>query len=130
MIDDWYYRSSKPSRNDLVFFRVRDGVTVKRVIAVGGDRIEGKDQQVFLNGEILDEPFIQHIYGTGRAPEQDNFGPVQVPVGKYFVIGDNRDLSLDSRFAEFGLVEGDKIMGRPLYSYAFFAKGRQWKDLK
>jgi signal peptidase I len=117
MIDRSYYRRHFCNRQDLVVMRREDFLTVKRVIAVAGDSIEGRSQQILLNGHLLDEPFIQHTMQVGTNPKQDTFGPITVLPGRYFVMGDNRDLSLDSRSPEFGQVDGDAIVGRPLYIY-------------
>lgn len=125
--DNRCYHHRLPSRDDLVLVRVRDGVTVKRVIAVGGDMIEGKDRRIILNGKVEDESFIQHKFDTGSTPEMDTFGPVEVPQGKYFVMGDNRDISLDSRTPEFGLVDHSAIVGRPLYGYRFVGNPLSWE---
>jgi signal peptidase I len=117
MIDKNYYRQHPCERDDLVAMRIEEAQTVKRVIAVGGDTIEGRDKGVFLNGHVLDEAFAYHPRGGGNVPEQDNFGPITVAAGKYFVMGDNRDSSRDSRMDDFGQVDQNAIVGRPLYIY-------------
>ena len=76
---------------------------IKRVIAIGGDTVEGRDGKVFLNGEELAEPYLPP--GT----QTSTFGPVPVPEGQIFVMGDNRGNSDDSR--SFGPIEEDKIVG-------------------
>ena len=122
VVDYRYYRSASPFRGDLVLMRTRGFITVKRVIAIGGDKIEGKEREIFVNGELQREPFIQHKFEEGSDPSLDTFGPVDVPAGKYFVMGDNRDISLDSRMSEVGLLDGVAIIGRPLYAYQLFNK--------
>jgi len=117
MIDKDYYRQHPCEPDDLVVMRIEGAQTVKRVIAIGGDTIQGKDREVFLNGHVLNEPFAYHPRGRGNVPEQDNFGPITVAAGKYFVMGDNRDSSRDSRMPDFGQVSQDDIVGRPLYIY-------------
>jgi signal peptidase I len=92
----------------------QDLLFVKRIIAIGGDTIEGKDQQLFLNGQIQREPFVNPL---GSHLQLDRFGPVVVPSGKYFVMGDSRDISLDSR--SFGPVDASSIVGKALYVYRF-----------
>jgi len=114
-----YYRRVPESRGNLVVVRRQDLLTVKRIAAVGGDTIQGKDQQVFVNDQLQTEPFVQHKFPVGRDPQLDTFGPVVVPSGKYFVMGDNRDISLDSRTPDFGLVDAMSIAGKPLYAYHF-----------
>jgi signal peptidase I len=117
MIDRNYYRQHICGRGDLVVMRIEDAQTVKRVIAIASDTIEGRDREIFLNGRVLDERFAYHPRGGGNVPEQDNFGPITVAAGKYFVMGDNRDTSRDSRMPDFGQVDQNAITGRPLYIY-------------
>jgi signal peptidase I len=115
---------------------------VKRVIGLPGDRLKIVDQQVYVNGKALDEPYAVHDPASGYSdPLNYNFPPVGnpmylsslqpewahdirkhirgdelvVPAGKYFAMGDNRDHSLDSRY--WGFVDRDAIMGRPFLIY-------------
>ncbi|MGO9841558.1 MAG: signal peptidase I [Candidatus Acidiferrales bacterium] len=115
---------------------------VKRVIGLPGDRLKIVDQQVYVNGKPLDEPYAVHDPAAGYGdPLNYNFPPVGtqmylsslqpewahdirkhiqgdelvVPAGKYFAMGDNRDHSLDSRY--WGFVDRDAIMGRPFLIY-------------
>jgi len=69
---------------------------VKRVIAVEGDRIEIKEKQVILNGEPLKEPYVQRIRPHDIL-KGDNIAPILIPKGYVFLMGDNRDVSMDSR---------------------------------
>lgn len=77
---------------------------IKRVIALEGETIEGLDNQLFINGELLIEPYLAIDEFTA------DFGPITVPSGHVFMMGDNRDQSFDSRF--FGTVDTDRIVGR------------------
>lgn len=102
------------ARGQVVLFE-HDGILLmKRVIAIGGDTIEGKDLKVFLNGKLLVESYVQH---TGKRPlgasTLENFRPTTVPPGKLFVAGDNRDYSQDSRDPMFGLVSLEDVRGKP-----------------
>jgi signal peptidase I len=99
---------------------------IKRVIGIGGDSIQGKNNVVFVNGQAADEPYVEH---TGQPAEEwlTNFGPITVPNGTYFVLGDNRDFSFDSRASNFGLVNHRTIAGKPLY---VLASGRTGKSLR
>ena len=116
------YRSRSPRRFETIVFKRADIFYIKRVVAVGGDAVEGRDQVIFINGKKLDEPYVEHI---GEAPEWANtFGPVFVPAGKFFVMGDNRDYSLDSRSDGYGLVEQESIVGKPLYVYSSDRTGK------
>jgi len=108
---------SRQSDSSAVPAAGQDLLIVKRIIAIGSDIIEGKDQQIFLNGQIQGEPFVKHKFPLGSHVRLDRFGPVVVPSGKYFVMGDNRDISLDSR--SFGPVDASSIVGKALYVYQF-----------
>ncbi len=117
LIDKDAYRKQVATHNDLVVMKRENYLTVKRVIAVGGETIQAEDRKITVNGAILDEPFIEHLQALGKVPELDTFGPMTVPPGKFFVMGDNRDVSLDSREQKFGFVDASAIVGRPLYIY-------------
>jgi signal peptidase I len=78
-----------------------------------------------VNGSAVDEPYVQH---RGDAPTwMNNFGPFTVPAGELFVLGDNRDISLDSRSPEFGLVAVDSVVGWPLYVFGSDRPGKRIK---
>jgi signal peptidase I len=86
---------------------------VKRVVAVGGDKTGRKDNVLFFDGTQLEEPYVQHV---GNAPsELRDFGPTLVPKGELFVVGDNRDVTRDSRLPDFGTVGEQSIAGKALY---------------
>lgn len=127
--DKNYYQHRDVAHNDLIVLRRKDYLTVKRVIAIGGDTIRGEDRRILLNGQALEERAIRHTLSPGSNPEQDTFGPVAVPVGKYFVMGDNRDVSLDSRALDFGLIDAKAITGKPLYIYRSPTRGRTGQKL-
>jgi signal peptidase I len=113
MVDLKEYRNSSPKRGEVVVFGREGMFFVKRAIAVGGDIIEGRDGAVFLNKQRQEEPYAFHL---GNAPDQLNtFGPVVIAPGEIFVMGDNRDVSRDSRESDFGLVANSSITGRVLY---------------
>lgn len=108
-------------RGDLAIFPFPDDPSVdyiKRVIAVGSDTIRGQGTRVYLNGEILDEPYA--YYDPGSLARKNsrtylNFVPISVPEGKLFVMGDNRLNSQDSRI--WGFVDASTVKGKALFVY-------------
>jgi signal peptidase I len=107
----------KPERGDIVIFpspEDPDKDLIKRIVAVGGDMIAGKDKQLFVNGKPINEPYVQHE-DQFLNPLRDNFGPCVVPEGKIFAVGDNRDNSYDSRF--WGFVDIRNIKGKAFLLY-------------
>jgi signal peptidase I len=129
IVDKSFYRDHAVARSDLVVLRRQDYQTVKRVIAIGGDTLEAKNREIMVNGQGVAEPFIRHTLAPGTDPWMDSFGPVTISAGKYFVMGDNRDVSLDSRSSEFGLLDAQAITGRPLYIYRSPIRARVGKKL-
>ena len=107
------YYFHPPERGDIVVFYNPDNESelyIKRIIAQGGETIQGIDGVVYIDGEPLEEPYI---YGE---PE-DSFGPYEVPEDCYFMMGDNRNGSLDARFWENKFVARKKILGKAYFRY-------------
>ncbi len=111
----------EPQRGDVVVFRFpldRSQDFIKRLIGVPGDTIEIRDKKVYVNGTLYQNPHELHKDANilPRAlTVRDNFGPIQVPAGSYFMMGDNRDNSLDSRF--WGFVPEKDIVGLAFIKY-------------
>jgi signal peptidase I len=115
--DFFVTRFSDPEFKDIIVFEFPEDPSkdfIKRVIGTPGDVLEMRDKVLFRNGQKLDEPYAQHVEPNYR-PKRDNFGPITVPENKYFVMGDNRDQSYDSRF--WGFVDRDKIAGKAMILY-------------
>lgn len=136
-----------PERGDIVvLFSPVDGTRlVKRVVAVPGDQVEMRDNQLYVNGRlakqspiaivssddygsayVLDEDLYGHMHKvmlTPEIPAVRSFGPVPVPEGNYFVLGDNRDNSNDSRF--IGFIERRRIVGKAV-AVAFSLDRKRW----
>lgn len=111
-----------PKKGDVIVFRYPADRTkdfIKRVIAVGGDTVRIKDKVLYVNGRKASDPHARFVEGQTVVPAllspRDNFGPVTVPKDQFFVMGDNRDRSLDSRF--WGFVKRDDLVGRALVLY-------------
>lgn len=110
-----------PHRGDVIVFEYPEDPSkdfIKRVIGVPGDVIEGKEKKVYVNGTPYENPHEIHkekdIIPKEMNP-RDTFGPVTVPADSYFVMGDNRDRSYDSRFWKF--VRRDQIKGLAFIKY-------------
>ncbi len=138
---------SDPKHGDIVvLFSPADGVRlVKRVVGLPGDRIEMRDNQLFVNGNAAVEKQVgrreddeqgtsfiveETMYGkthdvmfTPQIPAMRSYGPLVVPPGRYFVMGDNRDNSNDSRY--IGLIERRRIVGKAM-AVAFSLDREHW----
>jgi len=120
----------KPEKGDIIVFKYpedRKRDFIKRVIAVEGDVIESKNKVIYVNGKAVDEPYAQHTDTSlrpGGIEPRDNFGPHIVPKEKYFMMGDNRDQSYDSRY--WGYVDIRDIRGEALIMYWSWDGKNHW----
>ena len=136
---------SEPRRFDVIVFdppHEENLKLVKRLIGMPGDTLRMEERVVFINGQRVDEPWAQHldmgdqvdpmmdwqrehlVHGVDPAsyrPTRDNWGPIVVPEGHYFMLGDNRETSLDSRY--WGLLERWRLEGRAVFIYFSYNKG-------
>jgi signal peptidase I len=144
---------SNPSRGEIVvFYSPHDGKRlVKRVVGLPGDTVELRDEALIINGQPVEyRPIAEerlrdvnsddrtsHVFATEQLPGQTHsvaawpaaramrsFGPLQVPEGHYFMMGDNRDDSFDSRY--WGTVDRKKIIGRATAVVLSFDKKNYW----
>lgn len=112
LVDKVFYKQGKPSYNDIVVvsYHVSPGEDqiIKRVVGLPGDHLEMKDNKLYRNGELLDEDYIKEpMVGN------ENFA-YDIPEGKVFVMGDNRNNSIDSRM--IGYVDfDDQVVGRVFF---------------
>ena len=107
-----------PERFDIIIFKYPDDESVdylKRIIGLPGETVEIISGKVYINGELLDEPYLS------EEPTGD-FGPYQVPEDSYFMLGDNRAVSKDSRYWHNTYVKKDKIIAKAFVMY--------WPSLK
>ena len=113
------YRLHPPERGDIIILKSpidpgRD--YIKRVVGLPGDHILIRDHHVLVNGEVLEEPYVENWSSTPDWPQNpDAVDGEAVPPGMYFVMGDNRDHSSDSRL--FGWVSRDQIDGKALVRF-------------
>jgi len=119
-------------RGDIVVFKYPDEPErdfIKRVIGLPGETIELRNKKVYVNGQPLDEPYVHFLEPAHNAQEvtsfdvRERYGPVQVPEEQYFVMGDNRDNSQDSRY--WGFLPRGYIKGQALMIYWSFDTGAQ-----
>ncbi len=101
---------------DIIILRRNDGFILKRIIAMPGETISGTHRKVFRNGKQLDEPYLAPATGDD-IPELTTFAARTVSSGELFVMGDNRDLSLDSRAAEYGPVKISDVLSKYSWTY-------------
>ena len=109
------YSFSDPQRFDIIIFRYPDDESqlfIKRLIGLPGETVEIRDGKVYINGsdEPLDDSFVPEV-PTG------NYGPYKVPENSYFMLGDNREYSRDSRFWKNTFLSFDEIVGKSVVRY-------------
>jgi signal peptidase I len=112
-VNKFVYRWEPIERGDIVVFRYPRDTSksyIKRVIGVAGDRIRIENGQVYVNGRALDEDYVPSDYADARS-----YGEVMVPANSFFVLGDHRTMSNDSR--DFGPVNERYIYGKAVFGY-------------
>ena len=109
--DDYLIKGQDPAHGDIIVFRYPKDPSIdyiKRIVGLPGDTLEMRNRTLYRNGQPVDEPYVQHTQRNN--PDIDNFPLLTVPPNKYFVLGDNRDESADSRF--WGFVDRSAIRGK------------------
>ena len=114
-------------RGDIIVFKYPEDPErdfIKRTIGLPGETIELRNKKVFIDGKMLDEPYVQYLWtpsdeeGAFDFDVRMTYGPVTVPPGQYFMMGDNRDNSQDSRY--WGFLPREYIKGKALFVYFSF----------
>jgi len=133
------YKLGNPHRGDVVVFNyplATERDFIKRVIGLPGETVELRDKKVYINGTALDEPYV-HFLAPPSGPSEfhevtsfdvrERYGPVTVPPNHYFVMGDNRDNSQDSRY--WGFLPRELVKGKSLVIYwSYQAEREDYQD--
>ncbi|PWB78487.1 MAG: signal peptidase I [Candidatus Methylomirabilota bacterium] len=121
LVNKFLYWFTDPHHGDIIVFKYPQDEArdfIKRVIGLPGDTVEVREKQVYVNGHPLTEPYAIHLDPVmldNPGSSRDNFGPVIVAPGQLFMMGDNRDYSMDSRF--WGFLDEKKIRGKAFIIY-------------
>ena len=120
-------------RGDIIVFKYPEDPErdfIKRVIGLPGETVELKNKKVHIDGTALDEPYVHYLFPPSDNPSDEgqtfdldvrsNYGPVTVPEGHYFMMGDNRDNSQDSRY--WGFMPVSYVKGKALFVYFSFGE--------
>ncbi len=110
------YKARDPMRGDVIIFRRKDRLLVKRVIGLPGESLRIWGGRVWIKGKLLEEDYLADSVIT------DGDQSYKVPDGMYFVLGDQRDVSLDSRAFPECFIDREKIQGRVFYSLSSFSQ--------
>jgi signal peptidase I len=118
MVDKRIYKKYDPQKGDIIVFKYPKEPTrmfIKRIVGIGGDKIEINNKQLYINDDIIKEPYVIHNDPQIQESQRDNFGPFIVPKNSFFTLGDNRDQTYDSRF--YGTVDRNDIKGKAMNIY-------------
>jgi signal peptidase I len=120
-----------PRRGDIIVFKYPNDESrdfIKRIVAVGGETVQVKDNRVYVDGQRLEEPYVRPASLPAVASDHCRYEyactPTAVPSGAYFVMGDNRDNSQDSRY--WGFVKREKIRGKAFMIYWSWDSDQNW----
>ncbi len=114
LINKLAYDFAEPKRGDIVLFESLEGgedPLIKRVVGLPGDTVEVENGTLYVNGEPQREPYVNDRFWNAQTP----YGPLEVPDGHYFMMGDNRGNSADSRY--FGPVPEENLIGEALFRF-------------
>jgi signal peptidase I len=120
-VDGKYFQFRKPQRGDIIVFiypKDRSKDFIKRVIGTEGEKVEVVHNNIYINDKLIDDPwghYDERSQSTKYLQPMEKFGPVIVPQGSLFVLGDNRDNSQDSRY--WGYVNVNEVKGKAFIIY-------------
>ena len=111
VVNKFIYRFDEPEREDIIVFEYNENKDfIKRVVGLPGETVKINDGQVYIDEEPIDEDYqVKKV--------NDNYGPEELPEDEYFVLGDNRDNSMDSRSSSVGFIHEDEIKGRAFFVF-------------
>src|SRR5207249_5095795 len=126
-----------PRRRDIVVFKYPDEPDrdfIKRIIGLPGETVELRNKRVYINGQPIDEPYVHFLSPPSSDYQEvtsfdvrERYGPVTVPANQYFVMGDNRDNSQDSRY--WGFLPRENVKGKALVIYwSYEAEREDYQD--
>ncbi|MBN6188441.1 signal peptidase I [Aneurinibacillus sp. BA2021] len=119
VVNKWVYHIRNPQYGDVIVLHANDKEDyIKRIIGVGGDELELSNGVLYRNGRIVEEPYINEI-------TVGNFGKLKIPPNSYFVMGDNRNRSMDSR--EIGFISKSSVVGRAEFIFYPFEAAQRIK---
>ncbi|MCR4435520.1 MAG: signal peptidase I [Clostridiales bacterium] len=113
-VNKFIYKLTPIKRGDIVVFWYPDNPSVryvKRAVGLGGDVVEIKKGRLYVNGVVQNEPYLK------EPMRPEDFGPYKVPADHYFMMGDNRNDSLDSRYWNNKYVDKSAVIGKPVFIY-------------
>jgi len=126
-LEDTLLPIDRIKRGDILVFKYPEDPErdfIKRTIGLPGETVELRNKKVYINGKALDEPYVHFLFpadgesgisDSGGFDVRRNYGPVTVPANHYFMMGDNRDNSQDSRY--WGFMPRDYVKGKALFVY-------------
>lgn len=136
MLGTWVTEPRMPERGDVIVFEDPDNEAkrfLKRVIGLPGEIVEIRAMKIFIDGNLLDESYLQVVNATATGyprSSSDAYGPVKIPAGKMFLLGDNLDESQDSRV--WGFLDQQKVVGkarRILWSWDPATRRVRWERI-
>lgn len=120
LLDELVYTIKEPERFDIVAYRTRSGeISIKRIIGLPGETVQIVDNIIYIDGEAIEDSYFEGKFESGYVEDAMVIGE-----NEYFVMGDNRNVSEDSRFEYVGNISRNDILGKVWFAYYPFTKLR------